>query len=296
MRVVQQNVDVSAALDVLIEPPAASFLVLDAAREKDVLSEVRQSGLPHRSLYRGNTAVRLRRVAPYLVDISAADAGLALLQRAWGRAWGIVIQAADSCFDAMHAHLRRFLMVDHIDGRRVYFRYYDPRVMAAFLPSCNDEQHAALFALPTRFIVESDDGESAITFTRDGNPPDVRRPLCIEPPQIRALTQSTEQVFESRVATFLQQQFDDALESSRAQLRAFAREQITRGRAFGLRREQHLVTYVVAAWMLGADFADERPAAGATLRSPNLTATWKAEWLTWWTPEQTPSAKEVTIA
>ena len=299
MQVVQHEVDVTAELEGLLEPDDATFLLLDAAREPDVLSAITRSDLPHRSLYRGDTALRLHEVAPYLVELASPDAGLALLRRAWGRAWGIVIQTAEESFDVAHAHLRRFLFVDHADGRSVYFRYYDPRVMRAFLPTCSDEQYAALFAVPTRFIVEGEDGQSAMTFTRRGKPPQVRRHLCIEPAQIRALSQSSEHVFEGRVAKFLGQQFDDALRCSKRELRTFAREQIARGRTFGLRREQHLVTYVVAAWMLGADFADERPAARATLQSNNLTPTWKAKWLTWWTPEQTPQsqrrAAEVTV-
>ena len=36
----------------------------------------------------------------------------------------------------LRAHFRKFLRVKDMKGRNLYFRFYDPRVMAAFLPRC----------------------------------------------------------------------------------------------------------------------------------------------------------------
>ena len=43
------------------------------------------------------------------------------------------------------SHFRRLLKVQTESGERLYFRYYDPRVLRAFLPSCSEEQVESVF-------------------------------------------------------------------------------------------------------------------------------------------------------
>jgi Domain of unknown function (DUF4123) len=51
-----------------------------------------------------------------------------LIEKGWGKNWGIFIRT-EQHFVELRKHLRHLLMVDLPDGKKVYFRFYDPRVM-----------------------------------------------------------------------------------------------------------------------------------------------------------------------
>jgi hypothetical protein len=44
------------------------------------------------------------------------------------------------------------------------FRYYDPRVMRTYLPTCNSDELAAIFGPVDSFLVEDESGESILRF------------------------------------------------------------------------------------------------------------------------------------
>ncbi|HUF80529.1 MAG TPA: hypothetical protein VMN03_05275 [Burkholderiales bacterium] len=70
-----------------------------------------------------------------------------------------------------------------------------------------------------------------------------------------------------------------------AGLRKDIAKQLIKARSYGLETQQHAATYVVCAWVLGADFDSEFPAARDTLTAADLSASQKAEWLADWTQE-----------
>ncbi len=146
------------------------YAVLDAARDEMVLPWVRESGAEFACLYDGWQAQELADVAPYLVALPRGSAPLRdLVESAWGRAWGVYLTSAAEMRD-LRRHLRRFLRV-RVEGRgRMLFRYYDPRVLRAFLPSCTLEEANAFFGPVDTFVAEGHAGESIQRFrvTPDG--------------------------------------------------------------------------------------------------------------------------------
>ncbi|MFL5358505.1 DUF4123 domain-containing protein [Archangium sp.] len=147
------------ALETLGALPGPLFAVLDAARDERALALLRRAGVPYRSLYEGPEAEELESVAPYLVELTGARAVLERLVGAgWGRNWGIFLTGPRP-FDELRRHLRKFLMVrEEETGKRLYFRFYDPRVLRVFLPSCSPPQQAALYAEVDCFFAEAEDG------------------------------------------------------------------------------------------------------------------------------------------
>src|SRR5262249_7801469 len=109
--------------------------VLDAARDERALVLLRESIDEFCSLYDGPQGHALAAVAPYLVRFSPNSRLLrALLEEGLGGSWGIYA-AASAQLVAVRRHFRRFLMVeDETNGKRLYFRFYDPRVLRDFLP------------------------------------------------------------------------------------------------------------------------------------------------------------------
>jgi hypothetical protein len=83
-----------------------------------------------------------------------ADLTRILLISGWGRAWGIWL-VSSAPLDDVRRHLRRFLKVSDERGRQLLFRYYDPIVLTAFLPTCTASELAELFGPIDAFLVES---------------------------------------------------------------------------------------------------------------------------------------------
>lgn len=52
------------------------------------------------------------------------------------------------------------------DGRKVYFRYYDPNILRIFLPTCDPEQSAVFFGPVRAFTAEDPEQGQTLLFTR----------------------------------------------------------------------------------------------------------------------------------
>jgi hypothetical protein len=115
---------------------APLYAVLDAARDEGILPLLREHVEPHRSLYEGAQGDELEDVAPYLVGPMAPGSRLLarIVELGWGNRWGIWCTSRER-FQDVRRHFRRFLMVElERTKERVYFRFYDPRVMRAIWP------------------------------------------------------------------------------------------------------------------------------------------------------------------
>ena len=155
------------ALDALRREPGALHAVLDAARDERVLELLPRSTEEYQSLYEGVQGEALAEVAPYLVEL-AKDSRLLerLVMEGWGSAWGVYLTWAGPKRD-LRRHLRRFLMVvDDETTRRMYFRFYDPRVLRDFLPTCSVLQTEELFGEIGCFLVEGDRAD-VVRFERE---------------------------------------------------------------------------------------------------------------------------------
>ncbi|WP_438030762.1 DUF4123 domain-containing protein [Sorangium sp. So ce233] len=165
------------AKDRLRRAPGPLYAVLDAARSARILVLLRESVAPYQSLYEGLEGESLADVAPYLVrlspiEVDGGDGGLLerLVDEGWGKRWGIFL----SCplpFREVRRHLRRFLMVEEDEtGDRLYFRYYDPGVLRAFVPTCTPLQKGDLFGDIREIYMESEDLD-VLRYARPGGKP-----------------------------------------------------------------------------------------------------------------------------
>ncbi|RVU44975.1 DUF4123 domain-containing protein [Rubrivivax rivuli] len=148
--------------------PAASragsvWAVLDCAREPAVYGALIESRLEFRSLYSGSVPRALEMNAPQLVELLPGHRlAERLLGTAWGRAWGIFLRIDDAA--NLRHHLRKFLKVRDEQGRRLLFRYYDPRVLRSYLPTCTPEELAQVFGPIHSFVMEDAEG-ACLEFT-----------------------------------------------------------------------------------------------------------------------------------
>ena len=138
--------------------------IFDCARERHIYSTIIDSYLTYECLYLGDLPPELERAAPYLVKLENGDKpSRQLIEMGWGRSWGIFAQAKVPASE-LRRHFRKFLIVRGPTGKKLLFRYYDPRVFRAFLPTCNADELRLLFGPVDTFWVESRDPDEAIRF------------------------------------------------------------------------------------------------------------------------------------
>ena len=163
---------------ILFSPPPGEvsydlYAILDGAAVRRVPDFFEETNATHGCLFRGETdpAVLIR--APWLVRLEAGSPVLEwLLHDGWGKNWGIyALVPKGREFDDVLRHFRQFVQVALPDSRIVYFRLYDPRILRLFLPTCDAEQNAALFAVPRFLVCEAGDPDQLLLHSEnDGNP------------------------------------------------------------------------------------------------------------------------------
>jgi Domain of unknown function (DUF4123) len=155
------------------------YALLDGARSPQVHSLVNESRLPSRCLYAEPLLPPMRDVAPYLVEMPpAAVFNLSLIAHSFGRSWGVFLETAQP-IEPLRAHLRQFLRVEDEQDRRLLFRFYDPRVLRVFLPTCTVDELRTFFGPIHRFHVESDTATALLGFSI-GNAGLLCEPLPVE--------------------------------------------------------------------------------------------------------------------
>jgi hypothetical protein len=125
-------------------------------------------------LYDGRSATEMASVAPYLIDLSEIPRAQPVLERllveGWGKSWGFYFTCPRRLeFDRIRKHLRSFLKV-HVEGEEdMFFRFYDPRVLRVFLPTCTTEQRAEFFGPIDAFYVEGENASECLEFRNSAN-------------------------------------------------------------------------------------------------------------------------------
>jgi hypothetical protein len=140
------------------------FALLDSSRDPRILNLLRESRDEFESLFQGEQGQKLAHFAPYLVRLSPESPLLEILiGQGWSKSWGVYI-TCDKSFQEIRSHLRRCLMVKLPDGRRVYFRYYDPRVLRVYLPTCSSEESKQIFGPVKCYTMEDEVPGNVLSF------------------------------------------------------------------------------------------------------------------------------------
>jgi hypothetical protein len=146
------------------------WMIVDPARDQKIYWHVANSHLVSSCLYSGDLPFELESVAPHLVQLEFGDSSTrTLIERAWGDSWA-VFAISDVGLKRLRRHLRTLLMVKDWRGKQLLFRYYDPRVLRVYLPTCTADELGTFFGPIQRFFVENASGESLLKFdlTRGG--------------------------------------------------------------------------------------------------------------------------------
>ncbi len=149
---------------------AMLYMLLDAAHDPLIHDRLTEFGdeIEARSLYQGDIGASLADVSPYLLRLrDAEDGAWSLAGAGYRRSWSIFLIAAAE-FDAIRRHLRKFNLVYREDGTPLVFRFYDPRVLRRFLPTCTAEELLRFFGPVDAFLAEAEEADALIRFTLRG--------------------------------------------------------------------------------------------------------------------------------
>jgi hypothetical protein len=90
-----------------------------------------------------------------------------VLENGWGKSWASFIRTQTG-FKQLRRHLRQFLRVRSEDGRKLIFRYYDPRILRVYLPTCRANELEMFFGPVDSFVTESEEPEQMLEFRLEG--------------------------------------------------------------------------------------------------------------------------------
>ena len=142
-----------------------TYAVIDGASCEDLLPKLAEFRPEHVCLYAGELEPDVQEVAPYLVRLEVGGEFTRwLLNEGWGKHWGIFV-TAPADLRMLRKHFRTILLVRSPENKTLYFRYYDPRVIRMFLPTCEPPEARQIFGPCTSLLAENENPESALLWT-----------------------------------------------------------------------------------------------------------------------------------
>jgi hypothetical protein len=134
-------------------------MLADGARDPSIAPLIRFGKLDYDCLFGEPLSPRLRAAAPYLVHLAAASAQTREMLGRGVDHWGILIAApAHVTTRQLRLHFKKLLWVQDEQGRRLNFRFYDPRVLCQYLPTCTSDEARSFFG-PVRYLYCNEGGK-----------------------------------------------------------------------------------------------------------------------------------------
>ena len=145
------------------------YCILDGASVPDLPMRLYQTDTPHYCLMGDNLSPDVLYRAPFLAALLPGAAFTdQVFKESPGNHWGIYAHCRRSMTE-VRRHCRALLNVFDENGNPLTFRYYDPRVLRKFLPTCNAGELKTLFGELEELFAESEDGKTLRTYRLDNN-------------------------------------------------------------------------------------------------------------------------------
>jgi hypothetical protein len=144
------------------------YALVDAARSESIYPEIMGTNVVSVCLHRGKRAEELAWVAPYLVHLQPEDPFTHwLLDKGWGKSRACFVLSS-ATLNELNRHFRTYLTVYDEEGKSYFFRFYDPRVLRTYLPTCNAKEIKTIFGPVGNFMVEGEDPSVLLHFSMAG--------------------------------------------------------------------------------------------------------------------------------
>jgi len=152
------------------------WMIVDGARDRRIFGLLLDCFYSDNwCLFSGRLSPQLELAAPYLVRLDYQSAKTRrFLGQASGRQWGVFLKCGQR-LEELRRHLRDLLVVRDPGGRQLLFRYFDPRVLRVYLPTCTADELHTVFGGIERFWIEADRPDVMLSAALD------RDRLALEP-------------------------------------------------------------------------------------------------------------------
>ena len=228
------------------------------------------------SLFTGTANEWYWAVAPYLfhVDSELLDW---IAEKLWKEPWGIFAMSKATLED-LRLHFKKFLMVQLPDGKPWLFRYYDPRILQVYLPTCEPWELQKFFG-PVRAFATADNDEQKLMMPQgraQGMPDQPRSDSqsgilwTIRSEQQKEFTRAAERSFVDRSINFLQDKLPAKVSPLPPRLlRQRVEAGFARAKQYGVGWESSLLMFVSLMFEFGPNF-DRHPLVQAYLRDQRV--------------------------
>lgn len=153
VRLAVRSADAALPDYVFADESVPVYAVLDGAALPDLLEKLGSFMPAHVCLFRGEISDDLARAAPYLVHIEPRSEFISwLLTASLMNTGGILLRSSADIGD-LRKHFRRLLTAQSAEGKSMYFRFYDPRVLCLVLPLLSVPQLMEAFGPIDRYLV-----------------------------------------------------------------------------------------------------------------------------------------------
>ena len=134
---------------------AQLYMIVDCAADSRIYPQLMASNRAYRCLFDGEkTPEALRSVAPYLIKVKANDELVKwCCEEGRHRHWFILFVGPNLSLRQLGRQFKRLAFIRTPEGTRLFFRYYDPRVLPSFLTSCTVAERDSIFKELHCFIV-----------------------------------------------------------------------------------------------------------------------------------------------
>lgn len=141
------------------------YCVLDGASVDDLPMRLYETDTPNYCLFRGDLEPDEVYAAPYVaILIPGSSFAEWVFDNCSGKHWGIFAHCRHSLKE-MRRHCRALVNVMDEKGTPMIFRYYDPRVLRKFLPTCTGEELETLFGNIETLFAETEDGNTLTAYS-----------------------------------------------------------------------------------------------------------------------------------
>ncbi len=159
LRTLKKQMEAQKLKEYLSTETTNLYCVLDGASVPDLPLRLYETNTPNYCLFRGELPPDLVYAAPYLAMLSPdSEFTEMILNESTANHWGIFFHSRYT-IDYMQRHCRGLIKVHDEKGIPLVFRFYDPRVLRKFLPTCNGGELKTLFGNIETFFAETEDGQ-----------------------------------------------------------------------------------------------------------------------------------------
>ena len=205
-----------------------------------------------------------------------------LLQEPWG-----IFAVSEADLETLWKRFQNLLTVESPEGEQLYFRYYDPRVLRPFLPTCIFDEINRFFGPVSCFLAKTDEPDAVVKISPGGQR--AKEPVSFElraeetprnyvatamlrirKEQIEVFSVLLRQEANRRLASYVTERFPSEFkQTDTAILYELADKVRTAATHYGIDHENDIATFLDLSVMYGDEF-HQAPWAADILRDNAL--------------------------